>query len=330
MSFKENVLKVVKRIKAGKFLTYREVAKLAGNEKAFRIVGNILKNNAELTQNSQNKAENFLRKSAYELNPRESALSKILNPHLSVKNQRISAGVPCHRVIKSDYTVGGYLGRKDLDWLKAALLLKEGAIGVIPTDTIYGICTSALKKSSVEKVYKLRRRNPKKPCIILISSIDELKLFEIKLQKWQKEILNKIWPARISVVLTCKSEKFSYLHRGTKTLALRLPPNQSRARFGASSLIISKILKVSGPLIAPSANWEGYEPAKTIKEAKKYFGNKVFYLERRPSQTIRRSLQTNLPSTLIDLTQKEIKILRKGADYNKLKNFLNSKALSTA
>ncbi|GIW67620.1 MAG: hypothetical protein KatS3mg096_488 [Candidatus Parcubacteria bacterium] len=269
MSFKEKVLKIVSKISVGKFLTYKQVARLVGNEKAFRVVGNLMMKNKD-------------------------------------KN------IPCHRVIKSDYTVGEYLGRKDFDWLKAALLLKEGAIGVIPTDTIYGICTSAFNKKSVEKVYKLRKRNPKKPCIILISDIRELKLFKIQLQDWQKEILKKIWPSRISVIFPCKSEKFTYLHRGTITLAFRSPKDK----------FILKILKISGPLIAPSANWEGYEPAKTINEAKKYFNNQVFYLDR--------GRLAGQPSTLIDLTQKEIKIIRRGADYDKLNKFLNSKALSIA
>jgi tRNA A37 threonylcarbamoyladenosine synthetase subunit TsaC/SUA5/YrdC len=46
-------------------------------------------------------------------------------------------------VIRSDNLVGGYKGREDWDYVKAGMLLKEGAIGVIPTDTLYGICTSA-------------------------------------------------------------------------------------------------------------------------------------------------------------------------------------------
>lgn len=44
-SFKERVLNIVKNIPKGKTLTYKEVAKLAGNEKAYRSVGNILNKN---------------------------------------------------------------------------------------------------------------------------------------------------------------------------------------------------------------------------------------------------------------------------------------------
>jgi L-threonylcarbamoyladenylate synthase len=289
--FKEKVLKIVKKIPPGSFLTYKEVAKLAGNEKAYRVVANILAKNQDLN-------------------------------------------IPCHRVIRNDNLVGGYKGREDLDWMKAAMLLKEGAIGVIPTDTVYGICTSAFNKKSVEKVYKLRKRNPNKPCIILISSLEDLKKFNIRLTLWQKKILEKLWPGKISVVLSPrinadttlinadnknnKSNRYQrssvldqrssveYLHRGTNSLAFRLPKNK----------LVLNILKISGPLIAPSANWEGYEPAKNIKEAKKYFGNKVFYLDRGDL--------ISKPSSLIDLRTKNIQILREGEGIKKIKRVLKA------
>ncbi len=44
-SFTEKVYEVVKKIKKGSTLTYKEVAKKAGSEKAFRAVGNILNKN---------------------------------------------------------------------------------------------------------------------------------------------------------------------------------------------------------------------------------------------------------------------------------------------
>jgi len=263
MLFKEKVFQVVRKIKPGSFLTYKEVARLVGNKKSYRAVANVLKN------------------SPYD--------------------------VPCHRVIRNDNLVGGYMGKEDLDWLKAALLLKEEAIGVIPTDTIYGICTSCFNKKSVEKVYKLRKRNPKKPCIILISDLNYLKLFNIKLKQWQKEILEKVWPGKVSIILSCKIKRFHYLHRGTNSLSFRLPKNK----------LILNILKVSGPIIAPSANWEGYEPAKNIREAKKYFGDKVFYLDK--------GSLISKPSTLIDLREKKIKILREGEGSKKILKVLYKK-----
>ncbi len=251
LNFSSRVFEVVRKMPKGKFLTYKEVAKRAGNEKAFRIVGNLM--------------------------------ARHKDPE-----------IPCHRVIKNDNEIGGYEGSFKNSWKKAALLLKEGAIGVIPTDTIYGLCGSALNEKVVERIYKLRKRNLKKPMIILISSLYDLKRFEIKLKLPQKKFLEKIWPSRISVVLSCPSNAFRYLHRGAKTLALRMPKDKE----------LREILKISGPLAAPSANFEGDSPVQTISQARKYFKNKVFYYNK--------GRIVGEPSTLIDLTKKSVKVLRRG------------------
>lgn len=79
-NFKEKVIEVVKKIPKGSALSYKEVAKLAGNSRAARAVGMIMKNNHD-------------------------------------------KDVPCHRVIRSDGTLGGYNGNLGE---KSALLRKEG------------------------------------------------------------------------------------------------------------------------------------------------------------------------------------------------------------
>jgi L-threonylcarbamoyladenylate synthase len=180
-------------------------------------------------------------------------------------------------------------------WKKVAESIKEGFLAVIPTDTIYGVVAPALNADVVETLYDVRGRNDKKPCIVLISSIEELDLFDIRLDSETKSILSKIWPNPVSVVLPCENDKFSYLHRGTKTLALRLPKKKKLLEF----------LKISGPIIAPSANPEGNPPAQNIKEAKKYFGGKILcYLSGYISKK---------PSTIIKFESGKIKVIREGA-----------------
>ena len=58
-------------------------------------------------------------------------------------------------------------------------MISNGGIGVLATDTIYGLVGSALSKKAVAKIYKLRQRNTKKPMIILIGAIKDLFLFGI-------------------------------------------------------------------------------------------------------------------------------------------------------
>ena len=179
---------------------------------------------------------------------------------------------------------------------KATKILKNGGIGVLATDTIYGVVGSALSRRIVSRIYRLRHRNTKKPMIILISSFADLKLFNIKLDNQLRQKLSQFWPGPVSIILPCASKKFSYLHRGTKKLAFRLP----------AELKLRNLLKKTGPLVAPSANPEGLPPATTIKEAKKYFGSRIdFYLN---AGKIVRS-----PSTLIEIKNNRVIIKRKGA-----------------
>lgn len=149
----------------------------------------------------------------------------------SIMKKNTNPKVPCHRVIKSDYSVGSFGGRKENFFLKAGLLLKEGAIGVIPTDTIYGIIGSALNKNTVKAIYKLKKRDPKKPMIILISDIKEIEIFGIKLNNKQKNLLEKFWPGKVSIIFDYFFNKFFYLHRGTNVLAFRLPEKRNFRHF---------------------------------------------------------------------------------------------------
>lgn len=158
-------------------------------------------------------------------------------------------------------------------------ILKMGGIGIMATDTIYGLVASALDKKAVKRVYRVRGRNPDKPCIILISSIKDLAKFNIKPNKETLKVLSKYWPGKVSIVI--------------EGMAFRLPKKVSLIKF----------LKQTGPLIAPSANPEGLPPAKTISEARAYFGDAVdFYSAGRTNKK---------PSRLIKIENGKEIVLRK-------------------
>lgn len=174
--------------------------------------------------------------------------------------------------------------------------LKNGQVAVLPTDTIYGIVGLARNPVVVKKIYKLRKRSSDKPFIILISSIDDLEQFNVRLTDAQIEFLQKNWPNPLSVIFPCKSEEFKYLHRGTNSLAFRIPQDEK----------LLSLLKLTGPLVAPSANFEGEKPSENINQAKKYFGDSVdFYIDG--------GNLLSVPSTIIEFNdESKIKVLRQG------------------
>ena len=179
---------------------------------------------------------------------------------------------------------------------KLVKLIKSGAVGILPTDTLYGLVGSALSEKAVERIHKMKDRSAGKPFIILIGLLEDLNSFGIEINQKDKKFLEKIWPGKVSVVLPCQEEKFSYLHRGKNSLAFRWPKDKNFTDF----------LKKTGPLVAPTANTENQEPAKNIAEAKIYFEEKAdFYVDGGQLES--------LPSTLISLENGKVKILREGA-----------------
>ncbi len=170
---------------------------------------------------------------------------------------------------------------------EAMHLLRAKKIGVMPTDTLYGFVGSALSRAVVERIYRVRQRNSRKPMIILVARMGDLRRFGVRLDARMKRFLRTVWSfgsaqdkpvsaqrsrkasaGAVSVILPCRSPKFRYLHRGTKTLAFRVP----------KPLWLRRLLQRTGPLVAPSANPEGKPPARTVGAARRYFGDRVdFY-----------------------------------------------------
>lgn len=188
---------------------------------------------------------------------------------------------------------------KDIDSKKLnkiGLQIKDGAVAVIPTDTIYGIVGPALNPKTVEKIFKLRKRASSKPMIILIGSLDQILDLGVKITLKQKATLKKIWPGAISIVIDCKIKSLHYLHRGKKSLAFRMPNNE----------FLLNLLKITGPLVSPSANFEGESPALNTSSAKKYFKDSVsFYIDAGDLDS--------KPSTIAKLERSKLLTLREGA-----------------
>lgn len=154
----------------------------------------------------------------------------------------------------------------DLESPKLIEMIKAGAIGVIRTDTLYGVVAIATNKGSVERVYAAKKRSSDKPVLVLIA--DQSQLFDPAPEELQPT-LDNLWPGPNTVAIPSPSAP-EWIRHSNKTQAYRVPDNDRLRRF----------LQATGPLVAPSANLEGMTPAKSIDEAKGYFGDTVdFYVD---------------------------------------------------
>lgn len=173
--------------------------------------------------------------------------------------------------------------------------IKNGEVGVLPTDTLYGLVGSALMPDVVQRIYSLKGRDIAKPFIVLIADIKDLAKFKVVVSGETRAVLDKLWPGPASVILPCGSG-FEYIHRGSNKIAFRLPAKED----------LRRLISESGPVVAPSANPEGLPPAKNISEAKKYFGDRVDFYEDHGERH-------GAPSTLVELNDGVLKVIRPGA-----------------
>ena len=178
---------------------------------------------------------------------------------------------------------------------REAGIVRAGGVGILPTDTLYGLTGSVMYPEAVYRIYELKERDYSKPLIVLIRSIDDLKEFNIKLSVPDNDKLVELWPGPVSVILPCLGSQFEYIHRGTEAIAFRRPNNKDLIDF----------ISETGPIVAPSANPEGFPPARDIIEAKGYFKDKVdFYIDG--------GHLDGLPSTLVRLENGKIEVVRRG------------------
>lgn len=171
-------------------------------------------------------------------------------------------------------------------------LLHDGAVGVLPTDTLYGLVCRAADEKAVKRLYKLKSREAKPGTLIAVNT-DQLVALGIK-ARYLKAV-EHFWPGAVSVVIP--SHDLAYIHLGKGSIACRIPADDD----------LLALLGQAGPLLTTSANLPKEPPADTIAQAEKYFGDSVdFYVDGG-------DLSGRQPSTIIRIVDDAIEVLRQGA-----------------
>lgn len=176
---------------------------------------------------------------------------------------------------------------------EAAQGLLRGGIGILPTDTIYGIVALASNEQAVANLYAAKHREHK-PGTVIAANIEQLA--DLGLKKRYLKAVEQYWPGPVSVIIPC-SDTLGYLRQDVPGLAVRIPSDPT----------IHALLEQTGPLLTSSANQPGEPPATIIEEAEKYFADSVdFYVDGG-------DLSGRPPSTLIRIIDDAIEVLRQGA-----------------
>ena len=185
-------------------------------------------------------------------------------------------------------------------------ILKKNGIVVLPTDTVYGIMTSVFNFEGQKQIYKLKKREIKKPLILMSNSIKTLKQF-VAFPKDIEKIIMDFWPGQLTLILPT-TELGKLLTGGKNNLGVRIPN---------CKILLDIMAKYDIPLMTTSANISGKESAKTARVAKEYFNNKIDLI------VDDGKCKFSFESTVIDMVKFPYVVVRKGClDCKKLLEYI--------
>lgn len=173
-------------------------------------------------------------------------------------------------------------------------LLKPGAVGIIATDTVYGIVARAGDKSAVARLYEIKKRD-EKPGTLIAANLEQLEALGLK-HRYLKAV-EQYWPCAVSVIIPTGDPSLTYLHRGKMSIAVRIPADKK----------LQELLEKTGPLLTSSANQPGEPTANIVQQAKDYFGDQPDFYDDGGD------LSGREPSTIIRIIDDAVEIIRQGA-----------------
>jgi len=168
---------------------------------------------------------------------------------------------------------------------------------VFPTETLYGLGADALNDAAVEKVFQLKGRDPRNPIPVLVADQAMLHTLVTKIPTVAQKLMDRYWPGPLTLVLP-----------GRKNIPKPLcnPTGGVGIRISSQSIATSLVNGLGRPLTATSANPSGKEPARTLREAKRYFAHRVeLFVDGG-------TLTSKSGSTVVEAMEDSIKIIREG------------------
>jgi len=172
--------------------------------------------------------------------------------------------------------------------------LNEGDVVIFPTDTVYGLSCRLYDNVGINKILHIKNRSITKHLAILCDTLVTVSDIAI-LNERALTLAHAFWPGPLTLILTSTESHFK--KSGQKTVGIRIPNHSGAIR----------LIRQNGPLVTTSVNISGKEAMTDINEIKNKFSDVVDYIYQEEKTNY-----LNVSSTTVDLTEKEVKVLREG------------------
>jgi len=181
--------------------------------------------------------------------------------------------------------------------IESVSVLKKGGIIAYPTETFYGLGAKYDLENALERLYEIKKRPIEKAMPLIIGDIEQLHLLTEEIGNAAKRLIDKFWPGPLTMLFNARSNLSKYLVSENR-IAVRMP--------GESFAL--KLVRASGfPITSTSANISGMPPANNAEMVIRYFKEDIDLI------IDGGETRGGLPSTIIDITEEKIRLIRRGA-----------------
>jgi tRNA threonylcarbamoyl adenosine modification protein (Sua5/YciO/YrdC/YwlC family) len=194
-------------------------------------------------------------------------------------------------------------------WLlpRAIKVLREGGIVVMPTDTVYGLTCGITHHDAIQRIYKLKDMDAKKPLSILVGDMSMVGRYAKGVSTSAFRLLKRVLPGPYTFIFEASPEVPKIMLRKRRTIGIRMPDNP---------VSLALLKEMNEPLLSSSIRDPELDFVNDPEEIERFFGNRV-------EMVIDGGILLPIPSTVIDLSGPEPVLLREGkGDVKTLELFL--------
>ena len=146
---------------------------------------------------------------------------------------------------------------------QAAAALQSGQVIAVPTETVYGLAARLDHSAAIERIFTLKRRPLANPLIIHVADAQEINAYAAHYPPGFEDLASAFWPGSLTCILPINPSRVPSLVRaGLPTAGFRVPALE----------LTRTLLKITGPLVMPSANLSGSPSATRVEHVEHDFG----------------------------------------------------------
>jgi L-threonylcarbamoyladenylate synthase len=181
---------------------------------------------------------------------------------------------------------------------RAVEFIRCGEVVAIPTDTLYGLAANPFDAAAVRRVFEVKGRADGQPLPLIAADMGQIAAQVGQLPVPALQLAARFWPGPLTLVVPAPARLAGGVSGGTGTVGVRVP----------NHMVARKLCDVAGTMLtATSANVSGELPSADPDHVMRTLGQRVaLLLDAGPTPG-------GPPSTVIDVTGGQIRLVRTGA-----------------